>query len=132
MTTKKAQFKKYRRRPVEVEAIQWVVRQTPSDDAKPIVDLINSLGGEAEFVYDYDSQYQYAPTIKIKTLEGVMTAHVGYYICRGLAGEFWGVRPDVFEKTNEPVEENTTQVQISGPGSISIQAEGDVVIKGVN
>lgn len=100
------EFKKYRRRPITVEAIQWVLGETPSDSARPIVDLIKSLGGMAEFIYEfYDGvEVGHRPTIQIKTLEGIMTVHPGYYICRGLAGEFWGVRPDVFEKTNELIE----------------------------
>ena len=104
MTTKKAQFKKYRLRPIEAEAIQWVVRQTPSDDAKPIVDLINSLGGKAHFVYDYvESGFQ--PKILLESPEGVVAALPNYYICRDMTGKFWGIRPDAFEKTHEPVEE---------------------------
>jgi hypothetical protein len=96
-------MKKYRRRPVEVEAVQWLVTKTPADDAKPIVDYINSNGGKAHFLYDYDSAVVYHPFIVIETLEGSMKASVGDYICRGLAGEYWPVKPHVFEKTNEPV-----------------------------
>lgn len=97
-------MKLYRRRPVEVRAVQWVVTHTPSDDAKPIVDYINANGGKASFVYDHDEAItHFYPTIQIHTLEGVMKALPGYYICQGLVGEFWAVRPDVFEKTNEPI-----------------------------
>lgn len=96
-------MQKYRRRPVEVEAVQWIVRHTPSDDAKPIVDFINANGGKAHFVYDYDENMMFHPYIAIETLEGTMKAKPGFYVCRGLVGEFWAVRPDVFEKTNEPI-----------------------------
>jgi hypothetical protein len=97
-------MKTYRRRPVEVRAAQWNVTHTPSDSAKPIVDYINENGGKAHFLYDHDAELRYAPSIIIETLEGPMKAHPGYYICQGLVGEFWGVRPDVFERTNEAVE----------------------------
>lgn len=104
-----AEFKKYRRRPVTVEAIQWVVGETPSDSAAPIVDLIRGLGGDASFVYYYDASLTYHPRISIKTLEGVMQASPNDYVCRGLLGEFWPVKPEVFERTNEPIVETEEQ-----------------------
>lgn len=35
----------------------------------------------------------------IDTLEGVMTATINDYIVKGVNGEFYAVKPDVFEKT---------------------------------
>lgn len=43
------------------------------------------------------------PILKIQTLEGVMTATLGDWIIRGVAGEFYPCKPDVFEATYEPV-----------------------------
>lgn len=96
-------MKIYRRRPVTVQAIQWVVRATPSDDAKPIVDYINENGGKAHFLYDFDLNGTFVPRIMIETLEGTMGARPFDYICRGMKGEYWPVKPDVFEATNEPI-----------------------------
>lgn len=108
------QFKKYRRKPVVVEAVQWPSMNgntgSYADSAKPIVDLIKSLGGDAGFVYDHDESLTYHPRIAIKTLEGVMHASPNDYICRGLVGEFWPVKPHVFEKTNEPIVETEEPV----------------------
>lgn len=104
-------MKRYRRRPVEVEAVQWTVRATPSDDAKPIIEFMKANGTDAYFLYDYDSEMRYNPYIVIKTLEGDMKASVNDYICRGLAGEFWAVKPHVFEKTNELVEDEPKQIE---------------------
>jgi hypothetical protein len=42
--------------------------------------------------------------IEIKTLEGVMTASPGDYIIRGVKGEFYPCKPDIFEATYEPEE----------------------------
>jgi hypothetical protein len=39
----------------------------------------------------------------IKTLEGDMTANVGDYIIKGVKGEFYPCKPDIFEQTYEPV-----------------------------
>ena len=44
------------------------------------------------------------PVIKLQTLEGVMTASVGDWIVRGVIGEFYPVKPDIFEKTYEEVD----------------------------
>ena len=40
----------------------------------------------------------------IPTLEGNHLACVGDYIIRGVAGEYYPCKPDIFEKTYEPVE----------------------------
>lgn len=38
-------------------------------------------------------------TLKIKTLEGIMTANRGDWIIRGVNGEYYPCKPDIFEKT---------------------------------
>lgn len=40
----------------------------------------------------------------IKTLEGEHVATIGDYIIRGVKGEFYPCKPDIFEATYEPVE----------------------------
>ena len=40
----------------------------------------------------------------IKTLEGDMVASTGDYIIRGLRGEYYPCKPDVFQKKYEPCE----------------------------
>lgn len=46
-----------------------------------------------------------AQVIKIETLEGVMDASIGDWIIKGVNGEFYPCKPDIFEKTYEAVEE---------------------------
>lgn len=43
------------------------------------------------------------PYLKIETLEGIMKASVGDYIIKGVNGEFYPCKPDIFEKTYERV-----------------------------
>ena len=43
--------------------------------------------------------------IAIETLEGVMVANPGDWIIRGIQGEFYPCKPDIFEATYEPVKE---------------------------
>lgn len=80
---------KYRKKPVVIEAIQW----------KGTLDSLTEIaawGGEEFFVEN--------GKIEIETLEGTMTASVGDYIIKGLHGEFYPCKPDIFEKTYDKVE----------------------------
>ena len=43
--------------------------------------------------------------MNIRTLEGTMRASVGDWIITGVNGERYPCKPDIFEKTYEPVEE---------------------------
>ena len=43
--------------------------------------------------------------MKIKTLEGDMIASEGDYIIKGISGEFYPCKPDIFKATYEEVEE---------------------------
>ena len=43
--------------------------------------------------------------LEIHTEEGVMRASVGDYIIKGVKGEFYPCKPDIFEETYEEVEE---------------------------
>lgn len=45
----------------------------------------------------------------IHTLEGVMRGEVGDYIIRGVKGEIYPRKPDIFETTYEPVEGQVTR-----------------------
>lgn len=81
---------KYRKKPVEIEAVQW----TGSN-----VDEIKEFVGKAlDFGY-IDGSF------KIATLEGTMTASRGDFIIKGVQGEFYPCKPDIFEQTYELVEE---------------------------
>lgn len=80
---------KYRTKPCEIEAIQW--DGTNLDELKEFV-------GES---LEYDIIDTVVANIRIKTLEGVMHASVGDYIIKGLRGEFYPCKPDVFVKKYE-------------------------------
>lgn len=75
--------KLYEKKPVRVEALQY----TPDS----LNDLMNWVPGLEE----HDGK------LLIKTLEGVMEAQPGDYIIRGIKGEFYPCKPDIFEATYE-------------------------------
>lgn len=79
---------KYRKKPVEIEAVLYTGENGQE---------IGLFVGEA----DRNDKSQFL----IHTLEGTMAADPGDYIIRGVQGELYPCKPDIFEQTYEPVEE---------------------------
>lgn len=88
-------IKKYRKKPVVIEAVQF------KDDIKSLIELSTLMNGYVKVDYTDPNH----PVVKISTLEGTLNAQVGDYIVRGINGEFYPVKPDIFEATYEPIEE---------------------------
>ena len=88
----------YRKVPVVIEAIQftgtngWVLTQW-SDGAVYASPVLEPTEDNPTGEY-----------VQIKTLEGVMTGRVGDYIIKGVNGEFYPIKEDIFLKTYEKVE----------------------------
>lgn len=85
---------KYRKKPVIIEAIQF------EDTSDRIIEIHEFMGGDTIRVNYEDKDNPY---LKIETLEGAMKASVGDYIIKGVNGEFYPCKPDIFEKTYERV-----------------------------
>lgn len=83
---------KFRKKPVVIEAMQFNGKW--SGDGLVILDWMQR-GGE----WCADSA-----ELKIHTLEGVMTASNGDWIIKGVAGEFYPCKPDIFAATYEAAE----------------------------
>lgn len=81
-------IKKFRKKPVVIEAIQYT-----GDNTSEI----------KEFCGDMCLLGHKPLTVAINTLEGVMTASKGDYVIKGVNGEFYPCKPDIFEKTYEEV-----------------------------
>ena len=81
---------KYTKKPVTIEAIQF------ADDADTISNIHGFLGAD-ETLISYENPD--SPVLKIETLEGTMNAQVGDYIIKGVKGEFYPCKPDIFEAT---------------------------------
>lgn len=95
---------KYRKKPVVIEAIRWTGCLRSFEEIKQFCPEI--IDGGAVW-------YPYAPPTEprtdswplfIQTLEGNMSATIGDYIIKGVNGEFYPCKPDIFEKTYEKVE----------------------------
>lgn len=78
---------KYKTKACEIEAIQWT--------GKNIIELLD--WGQGKILWnDVDDLF-------IDTLEGRMKANINDYIIKGLRGEFYPCKPDVFEKKYEKI-----------------------------
>jgi len=82
---------KFRKKPVVIEAEQF------TDENKDRV--FNWMTGNR--APDFNEAGE--PVLKIQTLEGVMAANLGDWIIKGVKGEFYPCKPDIFEQTYEPV-----------------------------
>ena len=83
--------RKYRKKPVVIDAMQF------TEENKNKVFRFVTCNCSAEFSEDGK------PVLAIETLEGVMRANIGDYIIKGVSGEFYPCKPDIFEMTYEKV-----------------------------
>ena len=94
---------KFRKKPVVIEAFQW---DGTGEAATPIINWILTNDATARFTCPSpggcveDAKH----TIDIDTLEGTMSATEGDWIIRGVQGEFYPCKPDIFAATYEAVE----------------------------
>lgn len=87
---------KFRKKPVVIEAHRLpFVGETPS---AAFMEFLERAPDDV-IVSDYDEG------LAISTLEGVMRADPGDWIIKGVKGEFYPCKPDIFEATYERVED---------------------------
>lgn len=85
---------KFRKKPVVIEAVQY----KRDENIMAVQDFFGDGNGR-ELVYDEGVNEYY-----IKTLEGNMYLRKDDWIIKGVNGEFYPCKPDIFEKTYEKVE----------------------------
>lgn len=90
---------KYRKKPVVIDAFKWTGGRDQVEDPTWIVEALEK--GDATIVSSNDLGES---VMQIKTLEGTMIAQQGDYIIRGVQGEIYPCKPDIFEATYEKVE----------------------------
>lgn len=88
---------RYRKRPVEIEAVQF----TDLDSYLAIVAWWKDVD-TGTLTADEMFEYRH-PIMLLKTLEGTMAANPGDWIIRGVQGEFYPCKPDIFAATYEAV-----------------------------
>ena len=86
-------IKKFKKKPIVIEAVQCAVPNIPTKIAV-------WCGGNVCGVHVGVNQW-----IEIETLEGTMKASYNDWIIKGVNGEFYPCKPDIFEATYDEVEE---------------------------
>jgi hypothetical protein len=81
---------KFRKKPVVIEAMQYTGRNC--------IECIRFMGGPWENLELHNTDQPV-----IHTLEETLTASAGDWIIKGVMGEFYPCKPDIFEATYEPV-----------------------------
>jgi hypothetical protein len=79
---------KFIKKPIVIEAIEWT-----GDNSEEIQSFIGNSG------------YVKGDYIDIGTLEGIMVASKGDMIIKGINGEFYPCKPDIFKKTYYTVQD---------------------------
>lgn len=85
---------KFRKKPVVIEAIQY---DGTENSVVEILQLQETASSARSIRVD-------AGGLLIPTLEGLMRADKGDWIIKGVQGELYPCKPDIFEKTYEPVD----------------------------
>jgi len=83
---------RFRKKPIVIDAIKW--------DGHNLREIVEWSEGCARSAKPHKDFYDW---LAIETLEGIMEAYVGDWIIRGIKGEFYPCKPDIFEATYEPV-----------------------------
>ena len=95
-------IKKYVKKPVQIEAIQL-----KEDNIIEVFDFLDGANYKqtksSEELEDFSQMILKQGYIEIETLEGIMKANFGDYIIKGIKGEFYPCKPDIFQATYKEV-----------------------------
>ena len=89
---------RFRKKPVVIEAFRWAADRDQDEDPEWIVSAIH-----AGIVFFRDVGTEHVKLV-IATLEGHMVADRGDWIIRGVQGELYPCKPDIFAETYEPAD----------------------------
>jgi hypothetical protein len=84
---------KYRKKPVTIEALQW--NGNNKDEIKCF------CGESCVFIIVNANKVKIKETLQIVTLEGTMEASLGDYIIKGIKGEYYPCKEEIFNLTYE-------------------------------
>lgn len=83
---------KFRKKPVVIDAYQY-----EGNNSQDVMDAL-------EMTHPEDVHFTETGGMLIQTLEGEHIASVGDWIIRGVKGEFYPCKPDIFSATYEPAD----------------------------
>ena len=115
---------RFTKKPVTIEAIQWT--------GKNLREVITFTDGppdtrshHAGMAWEAYADLVARDGLKIYTLEGKMLANVGDWIIRGVKGEFYPCKPDIFEATYSPA----ALVDAQQPAPLAAAHVGDLLFE---
>lgn len=99
---------KFKKKPVVIDAIRWT-----GDNLREVICFTDGppdvRSNHASMKWEEYCDLVKRDGLKIFTLEGKMSASVGDWIIRGVEGEHYPCKPDIFAKTYELAEQTTTE-----------------------
>jgi hypothetical protein len=122
---------KYKKKPVVIDAVQWT-----GENHREMFDFLTENAFDAESMkvsgeHFYIDHNKVEGGLIIKTLEGEHLASIGDFIIRGVKGEYYPCKPDIFHQTYEKVEDTriwTDNEWWKGNGTITVpNGTGDLV-----
>lgn len=104
---------KYRKKPVVIEAVKVedVIRQSQTEEHLTPEWVREALGDRTLLPW-----FDGSPRVHVPTLEGDMAGNSDDWIIRGVKGELYPCKPDIFEATYDAVEEPE-----EGPGTMTVR-----------
>ena len=106
-------MQKFRKKPVVIEAVQWTGENLP--------EVFKFTGKHPKFDTWFENWKAYenyvkenGNTFKVITTEGTMTAQPGDWIIRGVNGEHYPCKPDIFEATYDALTHNSAKQPVLG------------------
>jgi hypothetical protein len=105
----------YVKKPVVIEAVQWT-----GGNLREIIDFMGLHPSAEKWTWEEYEGVVRREGLKIFTLEGIMMAGIGDFIIKGVNGEYYPCKPDIFEKTYSPYKPR----RVPGPdGSLPLTEE---------
>ena len=92
---------RYRKRPVVIDAIEWKGHWA---DLLGFITVLNMEGRTVDPAKHFSASRSNDSVLQIHTLEGKMDCRPGDWLVCGVEGEFYPVKPAIFEQTYEPVD----------------------------
>ena len=93
----------YVKRPIPIEAFQWAGDLKQEGVPVWLTDAVKAEVVSVWFANVADEQKgefpRYSPVLRIKTPEGTMTAYYGDWVLRGVRGDIYPCKPDIFRET---------------------------------
>lgn len=93
------QVRKFRKKPVVIDAIKWT-----GDNLQQVIEFTGQHVSASHWKWDEYVDIVEKNGLKIFTLEGSHMASIGDWIIKGVKGECYPCKPDIFDMTYEEAE----------------------------